>query len=651
VQTAYPHGIRLLGELVTLDPGESKTFRYEVRDVVEVKKDEKRREGKHLPLKPGSYEILARYEKKDDTVEYTTEKIFARERRIVDGLWTGDVKAAPLRFTVSPASGVFCEIDAPDNFLPGKKAILKLEIRNDTDRELSRDCRPKVRIYSKACGGGEAIFGLRTDRSDAPEGGASPLVLPPWGKARFEIDLTTLNFSALHGPLKGKSAVGFFELFGPGALHVAVELDFTGGNAPAPLKSNDLWACVADRQLPAIPGLSLTLSTGKETVAPGEKTELTVDLINESKADKNLCHRLDFPSRLFLVIEDADGKKKTLFSVTGSAPSELGGLFDVPWEGSARIVRGLSWNRDAFEARKPLTRSDFILIEPVAGVQRSFDLNELLHGGLKPGRYKIHAAYRNLENGLRLGLPIPAEVGLLKSNSITLEVRAEKAMEGSRRSMKGWEIYSWKTAGGNWNFSLLHGTNILKTYDAVTSGANTLEGVPALLEALKTLQKGQEVLWYHELVEVVEGKPAFSYPPRKTVEEIFTLCKNQGLKFDEGLLRILDEKEAQRKTGLSMKGWELYSWKNSGDGKWSFSLLPGTNRIKSYEEVTGEHSALYGLSPLIEALGGLPEGEWVAWVTGRIAVPEGKPGFSRPPPDIVEKIASFCEKRALKFRK
>jgi len=34
----------------------------------------------------------------------------------------------------------------------------------------------------------------------------------------------------------------------------------------------------------------------------------------------------------------------------------------------------------------------------------------------------------------------------------------------------------------------------------------------------------------------------------------------------------------------SMKGWKLYSWP---DGSyWNYSVLIGTNRVKSYEEVT-----------------------------------------------------------------
>jgi hypothetical protein len=38
-----------------------------------------------------------------------------------------------------------------------------------------------------------------------------------------------------------------------------------------------------------------------------------------------------------------------------------------------------------------------------------------------------------------------------------------------------------------------------------------------------------------------------------------------------------------------MKGWELYSWQQ--DGKWKFSLLGGTNRAKSWSEVSAPTGA------------------------------------------------------------
>ena len=46
----------------------------------------------------------------------------------------------------------------------------------------------------------------------------------------------------------------------------------------------------------------------------------------------------------------------------------------------------------------------------------------------------------------------------------------------------------------------------------------------------------------------------------------------------------------------AMKGYELYSWRQNGD--WRFSLVEGTNRRKSYEEITSDKITLKGSSGL-----------------------------------------------------
>lgn len=38
-----------------------------------------------------------------------------------------------------------------------------------------------------------------------------------------------------------------------------------------------------------------------------------------------------------------------------------------------------------------------------------------------------------------------------------------------------------------------------------------------------------------------------------------------------------------------LKGWEIYSWPGCAD--WNYSLLYGTNALKSYDEVTGRVSS------------------------------------------------------------
>ena len=62
----------------------------------------------------------------------------------------------------------------------------------------------------------------------------------------------------------------------------------------------------------------------------------------------------------------------------------------------------------------------------------------------------------------------------------------------------------------------------------------------------------------------------------------------------------------------SMKGWELYSWPNGND--WNYSILVGTNRIKSYEEVTTNGIIVLGLDSLKMLLDKFPENENLFWI-------------------------------------
>ncbi|MHC5035712.1 MAG: hypothetical protein ACYTHM_00215 [Planctomycetota bacterium] len=132
----------------------------------------------------------------------------------------------------------------------------------------------------------------------------------------------------------------------------------------------------------------------------------------------------------------------------------------------------------------------------------------------------------------RSGKPVVVEENVqgLKGKPPVWRERAR--LSGGGRSMKGWELYSWRIPGDKrWRFSLLHGTNMLKTFEGVTGKANALVGIEALKDALRELMKGQEVIWHHDLVKVPAGKPAFAFPPEGIVREIADFCKSRGLSF------------------------------------------------------------------------------------------------------------------------
>lgn len=85
-----------------------------------------------------------------------------------------------------------------------------------------------------------------------------------------------------------------------------------------------------------------------------------------------------------------------------------------------------------------------------------------------------------------------------------------------------------------------------------------------------------------------------------------------------------------------LKGYELYSWQVDGD--WYFSVQAGTNRLKTYEEVTDAAAALAGADAIIVELEGLGEGAEVIWIT------EEFQGFSLPPGETVDLIKERCSK-------
>lgn len=99
----------------------------------------------------------------------------------------------------------------------------------------------------------------------------------------------------------------------------------------------------------------------------------------------------------------------------------------------------------------------------------------------------------------------------------------------------------------------------------------------------------------------------------------------------------------------SMKGWELYSWP---DGNiWNFSVLIGTNRIKSYEEVTTNKIIVTGKDSLKLLIDKFPENESMFW--------HGKGWLERcwggnyygnlslPDSNIVSEIKDYCIQKKL----
>ena len=109
----------------------------------------------------------------------------------------------------------------------------------------------------------------------------------------------------------------------------------------------------------------------------------------------------------------------------------------------------------------------------------------------------------------------------------------------------------------------------------------------------------------------------------------------------------------------SMKGYELYSWQE--DGQWRFTLITGTNRNKQLEEiVSGENIEsedgwvsirVTGIDEVKALLSRVPEGEFVSWNNGGFVLPtdEAVAKLVFPPEDIVNEIKGYAVQRGLDF--
>ena len=114
--------------------------------------------------------------------------------------------------------------------------------------------------------------------------------------------------------------------------------------------------------------------------------------------------------------------------------------------------------------------------------------------------------------------------------------------------------------------------------------------------------------------------------------------------------------EPSRAPEQAFKGYELYSWQTS-KGEWRYALVPGTNRLKSWDEV---EAAAVAEAEFRRAFARLARGESVLWCDrdlGDAPVAEGgAPRLAKPPIAKVHSILdlarrneinlNLCEKKA-----
>jgi len=110
--------------------------------------------------------------------------------------------------------------------------------------------------------------------------------------------------------------------------------------------------------------------------------------------------------------------------------------------------------------------------------------------------------------------------------------------------------------------------------------------------------------------------------------------------------------QASQNVGRSAKGYELYSWPAGND--WCFVLVTGTNRLKTYQELTATDDAeagdwvkikATGVEALKAVLGRLPRDEAVMWIgEGWLEQVGGAWGnLSLPDQRAIDAIRAHCQ--------
>jgi len=101
----------------------------------------------------------------------------------------------------------------------------------------------------------------------------------------------------------------------------------------------------------------------------------------------------------------------------------------------------------------------------------------------------------------------------------------------------------------------------------------------------------------------------------------------------------------------SIKGWELYSWFDRTN--WKYSILVGTNRVKTYDEVTTNEIQVTGEDSLNMILDKFPENEVISWFGSnwlKQIWSEDPKNLSLPPEPIIKIIQQFCDSKKLQLQ-
>ncbi len=157
-----------------------------------------------------------------------------------------------------------------------------------------------------------------------------------------------------------------------------------------------------------------------------------------------------------------------------------------------------------------------------------------------------------------------------------------------------------------------------------------------------------------KIIQLEPGYPSSSFyrgeDPRNNAEVMRSLQQ-------AGRLSIITSTVPVDKLPHSMKGYELYSWQEND--QWHFTLITGTNRNKTLEEITsGEntvsadewvHMHVVGIDAIKTVLGRLPQNEYVFWLSGLRSdqIAQDGANITLPASSITDTVKKYTEECGL----
>jgi hypothetical protein len=88
----------------------------------------------------------------------------------------------------------------------------------------------------------------------------------------------------------------------------------------------------------------------------------------------------------------------------------------------------------------------------------------------------------------------------------------------AQTAFKGMELYSWQSGEGEWLFSVMYGTNRVKTVEEVQANAMDFEGV---MQSFCEMAVGEMVIWKLEAMNYSSGDfVKLPFPPQGLVSEL-----------------------------------------------------------------------------------------------------------------------------------